>query len=896
MNRRSSTGSGHYHHDHHHHLQQLDLKAPTSPGATSVWVGSHPSPDHAHPISHAHLGNGDDSAAPRRANSLGTHCSNSRDNNEEGRYVVVAVRDSTSDSEPNSRRSSTVNSPQSNNGGGFRSGPSTSFDSPFSYSYSSSSPTSPWRSGRVSTSSVDSGGPFSPATSPRVNNESPQFQANDYLQSAATLPRNLGSRSSSSSTSHPDNNRYQSATLARTGNLRKTNSSDNNNYRSAPPARTGSFQNPSFTGNFQNTSLFGNTNRNSGRQRNDDYQSTASPRNSSSSNMMGDNNPQGSEVVGNSSVFLGTGNFPGTALAGNTSNILGGPSSVLGSTSTLYNGGNFLPAAASSMATLPQPGYDPNTYLLQQQLSPELLAASMNQTLNLCPSLTLSPTQTGNFSQQQLMALSQAQPMQSMNFSQTQPMQSLYLQQTQPMQSYGYSQAQPMQSLNLQQTQPMQSLNYSQAQPMQSMNYSQAQPMQSLNYSQAQQMQSLNYSQAQPMNSLSLSQAGSLLSPSLSQAQAPQYLDGSQGAGGQQETSMPYLGHSFDMLSAAVAANQAVMSPTPDTPPPFSPQLLPMGATSGLPPTLTGIPPAGQTSFSPPPPPHHPPPPPHHPPHHPPPPPYHPPPPPHHPPPHGPPSLFNDYGSKSPVSRTSSHELGVQKRGVHATSSLDHTDDQGTSGVGSSIPSSPSDSSPTSPHSDLHLATSGDEGQGHVLVAEPCYLRPKDKQTCLRCRKKVYAMEKLGPVKDVLYHKTCFTCAACHTTLNLKNFHHNEADMGDLNVYCISHKPVSKANPLDSHSVGIQRALTVPKRERVNDQIRGGPESHTNLHMDTNSISIQTAMHVPAANLESSIKPREGTWFREDRKAEATPPRDVVRHDWSQSEYEGSRSLYINPS
>lgn len=256
------------------------------------------------------------------------------------------------------------------------------------------------------------------------------------------------------------------------------------------------------------------------------------------------------------------------------------------------------------------------------------------------------------------------------------------------------------------------------------------------------------------------------------------------------------------------------------------------------------------------------------------------------------------------------HSNPVHTHGVTATgqvvtrkrSNLSNTgsfDDQATSGLGSSVPSTPSDSSPTSPryeHCDHHpLADHEGSTDAQFAGVPPCYDPPADKNSCMRCGKKVYAMEKLGPVKDVLYHKTCFTCAACHTTLTLQNFQHSDADMADLHVYCQSHKPAARANPVDACAVGIQRALTVPKLGKINDQIRGGPEASKHV-LDTQSVSIRAAMAAPAPTLQTSIKTREGhtAWFRQHRQSERMPPQDVVKHDGKDQRYEGSRSLYIN--
>ncbi|GFO44920.1 kyphoscoliosis peptidase [Plakobranchus ocellatus] len=145
-----------------------------------------------------------------------------------------------------------------------------------------------------------------------------------------------------------------------------------------------------------------------------------------------------------------------------------------------------------------------------------------------------------------------------------------------------------------------------------------------------------------------------------------------------------------------------------------------------------------------------------------------------------------------------------------------YQDDHNTSGIGSSVASSlsPTGSSPTSPNF-------GRTGE-YMMAA---YERPPTKDACLRCLQKVYAMEQIGPIKGVLYHKNCFVCAVCGTRLNLKNFQHNPNDMEDLSVYCSSHRPREKAAACDAHAVLIKTALGVPKLDKVNEQIRSDQHS-----------------------------------------------------------------------
>ncbi|KAK0063829.1 LIM and SH3 domain protein Lasp [Biomphalaria pfeifferi] len=153
--------------------------------------------------------------------------------------------------------------------------------------------------------------------------------------------------------------------------------------------------------------------------------------------------------------------------------------------------------------------------------------------------------------------------------------------------------------------------------------------------------------------------------------------------------------------------------------------------------------------------------------------------------------LRSSSGSQSPESRGSKSRLSFESRS--STSSV---------------------ASPTTVSSPV----AGSDPSTHVL---PCYEKPVKRDQCLRCFKKVYPMEQVGPIKEVMYHKNCFTCIACGLQLNLKNFSHNPNDLDDLNVFCVAHRPREKSVSVDATAITIARALNVPKLDKVNEQIRG---------------------------------------------------------------------------
>lgn len=173
------------------------------------------------------------------------------------------------------------------------------------------------------------------------------------------------------------------------------------------------------------------------------------------------------------------------------------------------------------------------------------------------------------------------------------------------------------------------------------------------------------------------------------------------------------------------------------------------------------------------------------------------------------------------------------------------------------------------------------------IVNKPLQMQtryPQDK--CYKCMKKVYPMEKLGPVRDVVYHKGCFRCKVCQTVLTLKSFYHNQGDTFDLHVYCKSHQPVTldKGPKLDAESLEIKAALHSPRQPKVI------PESErTPVHKysyDVTSRDIEHARKAPAADLQAANKVRNKGWTKSKREQEQMPPRDVVRYDEPVPEYD----------
>lgn len=80
---------------------------------------------------------------------------------------------------------------------------------------------------------------------------------------------------------------------------------------------------------------------------------------------------------------------------------------------------------------------------------------------------------------------------------------------------------------------------------------------------------------------------------------------------------------------------------------------------------------------------------------------------------------------------------------------------------------------------------------------------------CQRCKGTVYQQERMGPVHDVVFHKTCFRCLACGQFLTLKNYWSNQVDGSDHEIYCHAHVPRIGGSSIDHDALGIRRAMAV---------------------------------------------------------------------------------------
>ena len=88
------------------------------------------------------------------------------------------------------------------------------------------------------------------------------------------------------------------------------------------------------------------------------------------------------------------------------------------------------------------------------------------------------------------------------------------------------------------------------------------------------------------------------------------------------------------------------------------------------------------------------------------------------------------------------------------------------------------------------------------------FTTPRD--MCQRCQARVYQVEKLGPVNEVVFHRQCFKCKTCGQHLTLKTYFTNHADSTDKEIYCTKCKPKNTMLGYDSSALGIKAVTNVP--------------------------------------------------------------------------------------
>lgn len=99
---------------------------------------------------------------------------------------------------------------------------------------------------------------------------------------------------------------------------------------------------------------------------------------------------------------------------------------------------------------------------------------------------------------------------------------------------------------------------------------------------------------------------------------------------------------------------------------------------------------------------------------------------------------------------------------------------------------------------------------------------------CLRCSNQVYALERIGPIKGNIYHKTCFKCLICERQLDLKTYYTNQVDLNDRQIYCQSHAPKCGKGIFGADSIYIHNVLNAPKLD-VMQKVDNKPKVIRNL-------------------------------------------------------------------
>ena len=99
--------------------------------------------------------------------------------------------------------------------------------------------------------------------------------------------------------------------------------------------------------------------------------------------------------------------------------------------------------------------------------------------------------------------------------------------------------------------------------------------------------------------------------------------------------------------------------------------------------------------------------------------------------------------------------------------------------------------------------------------------KPAKTDFCRRCQDRVYQMEKIGPVNEVIFHQQCFKCSQCGQKLTLRTYYTNSTDPNDTEVYCNKHVPKDAIRGLDASAIGIRSAMNAPSLDRKrSDQVK----------------------------------------------------------------------------
>ncbi|XP_033745051.1 uncharacterized protein LOC117330706 [Pecten maximus] len=99
-----------------------------------------------------------------------------------------------------------------------------------------------------------------------------------------------------------------------------------------------------------------------------------------------------------------------------------------------------------------------------------------------------------------------------------------------------------------------------------------------------------------------------------------------------------------------------------------------------------------------------------------------------------------------------------------------------------------------------------------------------DEDACFKCGKTVYQLDKVGPIRKVLFHKQCFRCCTCGSALTVKNYFQNFSDKTDKKVYCRNHKPSEGKGSVNLDDRSLNIILNHPKLDTHNNTIIRGPE------------------------------------------------------------------------